>query len=171
MLTLSIEESACCRVSQIARQAVDQLINTSGDNMQTHRLTATWPFQALADETRFRVIRVLSSYGGSCTASRLATAVGTPVAHLSRHLQLLQVSGLIRVDRRGSWHDIQINQQHPASDTICAAVLSMPDTEGLFAEDLKRLVNLPEHQNASDVHSTGSPFKFVSDEEGLDSFR
>lgn len=155
----------------MARRAVEQLINTSKELMQTHRLSATWPFQALSDETRFRIIRALSSCGGSCTAGRLATALGKPVAHLSRHIQLLQVSGLIKVERRGSWHDIQISPHHPAADTICAAVLSMPDTEGVFAEDLERLVNPKAGLLPAKVHSTESPFKFGSDPEESDSLR
>jgi hypothetical protein len=90
------------------------------------------------------------------------------VAHLSRHVQLLQVTGLIRVERRGSWHDIQISSHHPAADTICAAVLSMPDSEGVFADDLLRLVNLIAPVPSAEAHSAESSFGLGADsEEGI----
>ena len=81
-------------------------------------------------------MRVLSSHGTCCTAGDLARALEKPVAHLSRHIQVLQVAELVRVDRRGSWHDISVSTHHSAVNSLCAAVLAMPDTEGVFAGDL-----------------------------------
>jgi DNA-binding transcriptional ArsR family regulator len=89
-------------------------------------------------------MHLLASYGASCTAGDLARALERPVSHLSRHIQALQVAALIRVDRRGSWHDVSVSTEHPAVDSLCAAVLSMPDTTGVFASDLKRLLALSE---------------------------
>jgi len=140
-----MRQSGICPAVQPASRSLAQLTgwsSPSSDDMQTHRIEATWAFQALADETRLRVIRVLSSNGASCTAGQLAHILEKPVAHLSRHIQALQVAGLIRVERRGSWHDISIRPDHPASEYLCAAVLAMPDVEAVFAGDLSRLVAL-----------------------------
>lgn len=89
-------------------------------------------------------MHLLAAYGASCTAGDLARALDKPVSHLSRHIQVLQVAALIMVVRRGSWHDVSINPEHPAADSLCAAVLAMPDAGGVFAGDLGRLLALGE---------------------------
>ena len=67
--------------------------------MQLSRMPCTWPFQALADESRFRVVRLLASMGTPLTAGQRAGALAYPPHHLSRHLHLLESAGLILLPR------------------------------------------------------------------------
>lgn len=98
--------------------------------MQMSRLRVTWPFQALADETRFRVVRLISSTGVPLTAGQGAAALGIATNHLSRHLQILEAAGLTTTERRGRSHYIRITGIGGCNDSLCAAVLSMADDTG-----------------------------------------
>jgi DNA-binding transcriptional ArsR family regulator len=108
----------------------------------------TWPFQALGDETRFRVVRLLASSGDTFTAGQLAAALQKPPSHLSKHLQLLEIAGITEVVQQGSWHFIRVRPESRGVDSLCAAVLSMGDDAGLFAEDLGRLLAAHGETNA-----------------------
>lgn len=112
--------------------------------MQVFKLRATWQFQALADETRFRVVRLLVSAGVPLSAGQLATALGVAPNHLSRHLHVLETSGLTRTERKGKSHYIELTTDTSCSTPILEAVVSIPDESGIFALDLSRFVGVDE---------------------------
>lgn len=125
--------------------------------MQVFKLRATWLFQALADETRFRVVRLLASVGVPLTAGQLAEALGVASSHLSRHLHVLETAGLTRTERKGRSHYIELTTDASCSAPILEAVASIPDESGIFALDMNRFVRgdaavkQPGHHSSGDV--------------------
>lgn len=121
--------------------------------MQMQRLRQTWPFQALGDETRFRVIRLLAAGGMPLSAGQVAMALNISPSGLSRHLQILEIAGLTRTEREGRKYYIGVCAAHPSVKSLCAAVLSMKDETGILAEDMARLYALPDTEAGPDPHS------------------
>ncbi|HET9984485.1 MAG TPA: metalloregulator ArsR/SmtB family transcription factor [Longimicrobiales bacterium] len=62
---------------------------------------ARW-FHALSDETRLRVVELLSS-GEKCVCD-LQEAVGAAQSRLSFHLRVLREAGLVNDRRQGRWN-------------------------------------------------------------------
>lgn len=112
--------------------------------MQTVKLSATWPFQALGDETRFRVMRLLVLSGVPLRAGQLAAIVELPPNYLSKHLQILEVAGLTTTIRRGKVHYIGINSDRHSNEPLYKAILSMDDDKGTLSEDAERLCHILE---------------------------
>ena len=75
------------------------------------RLMTTPPeiFQALADATRWEIVRLLAE-GPRCVCE-LTAALAVPQSTLSTHLQVLRSSGLLIAERRGRWMYYGISRQ------------------------------------------------------------
>lgn len=58
-------------------------------------------FKALADETRFRIMQVLSC--GSFNVNEIKEILGMGQSRISRHLKILADAGLLSYNREGSW--------------------------------------------------------------------
>ena len=108
--------------------------------MQPNKLRATWPFQALADDTRLRIVRLLSCSGMEATPGQIAMTFHLPPSHLSRHLQILVWVGLISLSRKGRSSVAKITRTESFLDALCSSVLSMPDDLGVFGGDLERFL-------------------------------
>jgi len=108
--------------------------------MQLSTLRQIWPFQALADATRFRIVRLLATHGAPVRAGEVARALSLPANHLSKHLQLLELSGLIARARRGKAHYLHLCVAEGPAEYLYAAVRSAADLTGLFAIDSSRLL-------------------------------
>lgn len=108
--------------------------------MQTNKIRATWPFQALADVTRLRIVRLLSGSGLVATPGQLALTLSIPPSHLTRHIQILVWAGLINFTRKGRSSEITIAKAESYFDSLFSTVLSMPDDMGLFSGDLERFL-------------------------------
>ena len=65
-------------------------------------------FQALADATRWEIVRLLAD-GPRCVCE-LTAALEVPQSTLSTHLQVLRSSGLLIAERRGRWMYYGINR-------------------------------------------------------------
>lgn len=60
-------------------------------------------FQALADETRLRILRLLSHEGKALCVCELVDALEVPQHNVSRHLAVLRRSGLLTERKEGRW--------------------------------------------------------------------
>lgn len=107
--------------------------------MQLTRMRATWAFQALADETRLRVVRALASVGSPLTAGQIARALEVNPTHLSRHLHVLEVAAITETVREGRFHCVNLGGSNPAAASLFAAVLATRDDSGVLTADLERL--------------------------------
>lgn len=128
--------------------------------MQTLKLRPTWAFQALADETRFRAMRLLANSGFPLRAGQLASAMKLPPNQISRHLQILEEAGLTTTTRSGKAHYICVNTAKPSNAPLVAAVLAMEDETGILFAEMDRLSEAQCVGNAPITYSgdgVGSP--------------
>ena len=60
-------------------------------------------FQALSDNTRLRIIRLLATANQEICLCELADALLEPQYKLSRHLKVLRQAGLLTSQKEGRW--------------------------------------------------------------------
>ena len=97
-------------------------------------------FDALADETRRRILALLTGQGELCVCE-LHSALGLPQPKVSRHLSVLRDLELLTVRRDGTWIFYRLNPQLPA---WCSSVLVLMEPvwneNSLCREDAARLL-------------------------------
>ncbi len=148
----SIDSCPCGCWSEVQLDTCPSPHFDNRSTVQLSRLQFTWPFQALADESRFRAVRLLASLGRPLTAGQLSGGIGCLPSHLSRHLNVLEAADLVEVQRRGRYHWVSL-RGGGAYESLAAAVLSMPDSEGILADDVARLLAMPSPGGESDPYS------------------
>jgi DNA-binding transcriptional ArsR family regulator len=107
--------------------------------MQLTRLRATWAFQALGDETRLRVVRLLATAGAPLAAGEIATALGVAPSHLSRHLQILGMAEITATQRCGRYHYVGLCEENPAMSLVIAAALALDNEDDVLGGEIVRL--------------------------------
>lgn len=94
-------------------------------------------FQALADPTRIRVVRLLAATGEEACLCELVDSLLEPQYKLSRHVKILRQAGLLSAEKEGRWvyHRLATGTSYLKHlyDMMCA----LPDPNGLFAGDLE----------------------------------
>lgn len=84
--------------------------------------TATKLFKALADETRLRIVALLT-HGELCVC-HIQTALELPQPTISRHMAVLRAAGLVSARRAGSWIHYSLRvQDDPLADTQLQALI------------------------------------------------
>ena len=111
--------------------------------MQRSKLSCTWPFQALADSNRFRVVRLLATVDTPLAAGQLAAALACAPSHISKHLEVLESAGLTQTVRKGRFRLVSLSEG-ATTGLVAAVVLSMTDQGDVMAEDLARLLAAPQ---------------------------
>jgi len=98
-------------------------------------------FKALGDETRLRIVALLS-HGELCVC-HLEDALGLSQPHVSRHLGILRMAGVVEHRREGSWVYYRVA---PQGDADCEQQLrTLVRTFGkraVLRKDLERLVKV-----------------------------
>jgi ArsR family transcriptional regulator len=95
-------------------------------------------FQALADPTRIRVLRVLASTRGEACLCELVDSLQEAQYKLSRHLKLLRQAGVLAAEKDGRFVYHQLVIRHAYLRSLYAALRGLPDSGGTFAADLRR---------------------------------
>lgn len=95
-------------------------------------------FQALADATRLRALRVLATGREEACLCELVDSLLEPQYKLSRHLKLLRQVGLLAAEKDGRFVYHKLVAQHRHLKRLYAAICALPDREGVFAADLRR---------------------------------
>lgn len=94
-------------------------------------------FKALGDETRVRIVSLLTQ--GELCVCHLEAALGLTQPAASRHLSLLRTSGLVTSRRVGSWvHYRLADHDQDACNEVLAAIRKLASRETL-RRDLARL--------------------------------
>lgn len=97
-------------------------------------------FDAMADETRRRILALLSAHGELCVCE-LHVALDLHQPKVSRHLSVLRDMNILSVRRAGTWIFYRLSSQLPG---WCLALLALMDDvwkiNPLFQEDAKRLL-------------------------------
>lgn len=68
--------------------------------MATHTAELTTIFQALGDESRYRIVQLLREERDLCV-SEVADEIGITTAAISQHMKVLESAGLVQPQRRG----------------------------------------------------------------------
>lgn len=96
-------------------------------------------FQALADATRLRIMKLLTSESQSICVCELVDALGLPQYLVSKHLTVLRQAGLVEVDRLGTWAGYR---PHKSPSPLCQAIYDLVDRKlagPSYERDLARL--------------------------------
>jgi|YNPNPStandDraft_1061719.scaffolds.fasta_scaffold115684_2 ArsR family transcriptional regulator len=95
-------------------------------------------FQALADETRLRLVTVLTLAENGVCVCELVDALRLPQYQVSRHLAVLKAAGLVEDHKEGTWAYYSLRRDLPSPvEAIIAALRGAPGEP--FQEDRKRL--------------------------------
>ena len=95
-------------------------------------------FQALADPTRVRIVRLLASAGEESCLCELVDSLLEPQYKLSRHVKILRQAGLLSVEKSGRWVYHRLVTDVSYLLLLYEMVRALPDRERVFAQDLKR---------------------------------
>jgi len=95
-------------------------------------------FQALADETRLRVIRLMATTGEECCLCELVDSLLEPSYKLSRHLKILREAGLLSSQKEGRWVYHRLVMEPACLVPLYATVQALSDPNEIYSADLKR---------------------------------
>ena len=95
-------------------------------------------FQALADETRLRVIRLMAVTGEECCLCELVDSLLEPSYKLSRHLKILRQAGLLASHKEGRWVYHRLLKEPIYLEHLFDTVQALPDPNGVYRADLER---------------------------------
>lgn len=95
-------------------------------------------FQALADPTRVRIVRLLASAGEESCLCELVDSLLEPQYKLSRHVKILRQAGLLSAEKSGRWVYHRLVTDVPYLLLLYEMARALPDRERVFAQDLKR---------------------------------
>lgn len=95
-------------------------------------------FQALADETRLRLIHVTVATGEESCLCELVDSLLEPSYKLSRHLKILRQMGLLSSHKEGRWVYHRLVMAPSYLVPLYATVNALPDLDGIYGADLER---------------------------------
>ncbi len=95
-------------------------------------------FQALADETRLRIIRLLVVTGEESCLCEFVDSLLEPSYKLSRHLKILRQAGLLSSQKEGRWVYHRLVVKPPYLELLYSTVSALPDSGGAYSADLQR---------------------------------
>lgn len=101
-------------------------------------------FKALSDETRLRILALLSA-GELCVCDLMA-ALELPQSTVSRHLAYLRHAGLVDDERRGIWMFYRLTQASALGDELLRLLIDKINESNQVHQDRKALNALPDAQ-------------------------
>ncbi|HHI93705.1 MAG TPA: metalloregulator ArsR/SmtB family transcription factor [Gammaproteobacteria bacterium] len=106
--------------------------------MHLTRIPSDTVFQALADETRLRIIHLLVETGEESCLCELVDSLLEPSYKLSRHLKILRQAGLLTSQKEGRWVYHRMLEEPSYITRLYDVVRALPDADGVYAADLTR---------------------------------
>jgi ArsR family transcriptional regulator len=95
-------------------------------------------FQALSDNTRLRIVRLLATTNQEICLCELVDALQEPQYKLSRHLKALRQAGLLTSQKDGRWVYHRLAEDPDYLQQLYTMVRSLPDSNESFNRDVKR---------------------------------
>ena len=95
-------------------------------------------FQALANPTRIRIVRLLAETGEEACLCELVDSLLEPQYKLSRHVKILRQAGLLSAEKDGRWVYHRLVEGISYLDRLYEALKALPDADGGFARDVER---------------------------------
>ena len=99
-------------------------------------------FQALSDQTRLRIVRLLADSNEEACLCEIADSLDEPEYKLSRHLKILRQAGLLSAVKEGRWVYHKVIRGEGFLDLLFDSIRSLPDTEKVFSADQKKFKKL-----------------------------
>lgn len=93
-------------------------------------------FQAMADQTRLRIVRLLATTQEEACLCELVDSLREPSYKLSRHMKILRQAGLLSAQKEGRWVYHRLVSEPTYIMKLVAAVCALPDVERVFEIDL-----------------------------------
>jgi len=98
-------------------------------------------FKALGDETRLRIVALLS-HGELCVC-HLEEALGLSQPNVSRHLGILRAAGLVEDRREGNWVYYQLlEQEDPDCERHLRGLMESFARRDVLRRDVEKLVKV-----------------------------
>ncbi len=97
-------------------------------------------FQALAEESRLRVMRLMCETGDEVCLCELVDSLREPAYKLSRHLKILRQAGLLSSRKEGRWVYHRLVREPRYLLRLYGAIMALPDEAGVFEADLRRFL-------------------------------
>jgi ArsR family transcriptional regulator len=95
-------------------------------------------FQALSDEARLRIIRLMSSVNDNACLCELVDSLQEPAYKLSRHLKILRQAGILTSKKDGRWIYHGLVKKINYLDLLYKSVQALPDPSFIYQADLER---------------------------------
>lgn len=93
-------------------------------------------FQALADPTRVRIVRLLAVTDEEACLCELVDSLLEPQYKLSRHVKTLRQAGLLSAEKDGRWVYHRLVRGVRYLELAYDMLRALPDADGRFAQDL-----------------------------------
>jgi ArsR family transcriptional regulator len=98
-------------------------------------------FKALGDETRLRIVALLA-HGELCVC-HLQEALGLSQPHVSRHLAILRLAGIVEDRRDGKWIRYRLlRQQDPDCERQLRALVKAFSNRAVLRGDVEKLLEV-----------------------------
>jgi len=94
-------------------------------------------FQALSDNTRLRIVRLLATTNQEICLCELVDALLEPQYKLSRHLKALRQAGLLTSQKEGRWVYHRLTEEPDYLQQLYSMVRSLPDSNEIYSTDLR----------------------------------
>lgn len=101
-------------------------------------------FRALADETRWRIIRLVIDR--ALCVCELADILAMPQSSVSSHVQIIRKAGLLVSERRGKWTYFRIHPKH--SPLLTRIIETFPNSPEHKTDLKKAEARLIDRQNS-----------------------
>lgn len=95
-------------------------------------------FQALADSTRLRILRVMVVAHEESCLCELVDSLQEPQYKLSRHVKILRQVGLLDTEKEGRFVYHRLVKRSRHLNRLYDTIAALPDPQGEFARDLQR---------------------------------
>ncbi len=95
-------------------------------------------FQAVADFTRVRILRLLIESKEELCLCEFVDSLAEPQYNLSKHLKILRQAGILTATKEGRWvyHGLAKKPNH--LERLYSLIAALPDSDRSFGADLKR---------------------------------
>lgn len=104
-------------------------------------------FQALSDQIRIRILRLLVFSKSEVCLCELSESLAEPEYKLSRHVKILRQSGLLSAEKDGRWIYHRLAEKSPNLKLLYKFVRDLPDATEDFKLDLARLEKCKKSRN------------------------
>lgn len=96
-------------------------------------------FKALSDPTRLRMLRLLAANRAELCVCEFVDTLQERQYNVSKHLKVLQQSGLIEGEKEGRWVYYHLaGKDDPMARGLYKLASSVPDADEVFARDQER---------------------------------